>query len=279
MTILVQKKKDIKPILCAISCKKGDFMCNKDKKWYVSNYQNLDYIKSYQDRDFNVTKREVSFILDNIKLNKTDLVVDVCCAGGRHLHEFARRGYKNLIGIDLSKELLNYAQKISDNLEYPIKYFQRDMRNLKGLKAKIITNLFSSFGFFNEDSDNFAFFSSVYNALDENGYFVFELFLKPKCFDKKTWSEDGDSIILKEQRFDDTGMRLIRKTTVFDKNNNFLRSERISTMREFEHDELFREIQSAGFNIVSEYENYKGKKFIKGESKRLLIIATKKETS
>ncbi len=58
-----------------------------------------------------VTKREVAFIENIVSPKKEDLIVDVCCAGGRHLCEWAKHGYKNLVGMDLSSVLLDFARE------------------------------------------------------------------------------------------------------------------------------------------------------------------------
>ncbi len=244
--------------------------------WYVDNYRKLDYLKSYKDRDENVTKREVGFVEDIIKPDKKDMIVDVCCAGGRHLIEWANRGYEKLVGMDLSPVLLNYARRETIHKNLNVNYLERDMRDFEGLNPKIITCMFSSFGFFDDDKENYQFFKNAYNALQKEGFFVFDIFLK-QYFEgvKRNWSEDSEDIILKEEYYNSDKKRLIRKTIVFDKKNNYLRSERISNMREFEYYEIVEQIKNAGFEIYKEFENFKYSPFVEGKSKRLVIFAKK----
>ncbi len=150
------------------------------------------------------------------------------------------------------------------------------MRDFKGVSPNIITCLFSSFGFFEEDRDNYQFFKNSYAALQDGGYFILDIFLK-QYFDgiRKKWTEDSNDIVLKEEYYSVDKKRLIRKTIIFDKNNSYSRSERVSNMREFEYDEIINELKNAGFRIYSEFENFKYDTYKMGKSKRLVVIAKK----
>lgn len=248
----------------------------KEEAWYIKNYRNLDYVKSYRDRE-GKTRREIEFIEKIADLKKEDLIVDVCCADGRHLIELAKRGYSNLIGIDLSEVLLKYAQEKADREGANIKFIQRDMRDISGVRPKLITNLFSSFGFFEDDAENFEFFKNAYDALEPGGYFIIDLFLK-RYFEgiKRIFEEDDENIILKEEKYTNNQMRLIRKTIVLDKTKAYERSERVSSMREYEGHEILEAITEVGFAIESAYENFKYSPYNEG-SKRLVVVARRKE--
>jgi 2-polyprenyl-3-methyl-5-hydroxy-6-metoxy-1,4-benzoquinol methylase len=56
------------------------------------------------------TKAEVDFILEELNLPSTSLILDMGCGTGRHSIEFAKRGYQ-VTGVDISSAMLMEAVK------------------------------------------------------------------------------------------------------------------------------------------------------------------------
>jgi len=83
---------------------------NKNAETYSKTY-NLTYIE-----------RQLKFYLENFKGKR---ILDIGCGPGRDSNYFSNKGLE-VIGIDLSEELLKIARKNSPNSEFYI----RDMRNL-----------------------------------------------------------------------------------------------------------------------------------------------------
>ncbi|MBI5809336.1 MAG: class I SAM-dependent methyltransferase, partial [Ignavibacteriales bacterium] len=79
--------------------------------------------------------------------------------------------------FDLSKNLLNVAKRNCELKNIQANFFCADIRKVF-LKSKfdLITNLFTSFGYFESDKENFSFIQNAYELLKENGYYVLDYF-------------------------------------------------------------------------------------------------------
>ena len=76
-------------------------------------------------------------------------VLDLCCGPGRHSEDFARRGF-TVTGVDRSQFLLSKAQETGAAVEW----VQEDMRRFSRPETFHLTvNLFTSFGYFDEEGD------------------------------------------------------------------------------------------------------------------------------
>lgn len=109
------------------------------------------YLTLYQHRSDEQAEAEVEWIVDNLMANKESRVLDLCCGNGRHCRAFARRGIQS-IGLDRSLELLASACAQSGSNE---SYLCGDMRAVPLQRPfGLITNLFTSFGYFADESDD-----------------------------------------------------------------------------------------------------------------------------
>ena len=68
------------------------------------------------------TKSEVDFLIDQLKLQGNEKILDLACGYGRHSLELARRGY-DVTGIDITSEYIEYATGQAEK---------------EGLKAKLL---------------------------------------------------------------------------------------------------------------------------------------------
>lgn len=53
-------------------------------------------------------------------VKKDDVILDVGCGYGRTLNELYTKGYKNLIGIDFSKGMIERAKKINSDIDFRV---------------------------------------------------------------------------------------------------------------------------------------------------------------
>ena len=87
--------------------KKKAMKNHPDKNWYKK--WNLD-IKNMSWTE--KTKSQVNFIIDLLKLNGNEKILDLACGFGRHSLEIARRGF-SVVGVDITKEFIDDAAKNS----------------------------------------------------------------------------------------------------------------------------------------------------------------------
>lgn len=133
--------------------------------YWFENWFNEDYLTLYRHRDIADARRQISLILSTLQPTPAARILDLGCGEGRHLEILHQHGLQ-ATGIDLSPVLIEKGKSRFPHLGLAV----GDMRNVSG-KFDIILSLFTSFGYFDEDSENMAVFRSVSQALNPGGMY------------------------------------------------------------------------------------------------------------
>lgn len=186
-------------------------------EWWQS-YFDTQYLLEYEplfalERD----RREVARLIDLLGLPAGSRILDVPCGQGRHSHLLAEAGF-DVDGFDYSKELLARArQRGTGRL---LRYTRGDMRQLpeqwKGRFAAVV-NLFTSFGFFAEPSDDARVIHEFARVLEPGGALVWHGGNRDGVmarFLQRDWWKAGDGTLIAQERdFDPLSGRLTVYTT------------------------------------------------------------------
>jgi len=143
------------------------------KQWYEELFSN--YAESYEKEVFTTgTKGECDFIEQEIGFNKTLQLLDIGCGTGRHDIELAKRGY-NVVGVDLSNSMLAKAKENAVKANVAVDFRQTDARALKFKEEFGVVMMIceGSFPLMETDEMNFMILQGAYNALKQNGKFIF----------------------------------------------------------------------------------------------------------
>jgi len=242
-------------------------------EWYEEWFASEEYLTVYKHRDDSDAKILFDLISRNINAFNFHSVLDLPCGTGRHSVLFAENGFE-VTGVDLSAPLLNIGIERAKNLGLAIKFINEDMRNLSFRKKfDVVVNLFTSFGYFITDEENFGLFETAYRFLVKGGVFVFD-YLNPQFVkdNLKKYSVDiADGTKIEQIREIDDG-RVVKEIKIQGpgKNKRFFESVKL-----YESDVLLDELVKTGFTILNTYGSYTGEVFNKKDSKRLIIFAEK----
>lgn len=120
---------------------------------------------------------------------KDGLVLDLGCGTGRVTQLLAEKGY-DMIGVDVSEEMLNIAAGKREKSGLDILYLHQDMRafELYGT-VRAVVSVCDSVNYLLEDEDMVSCFKLVYNYLDLGGIFIFDFNTKHK------YEAIGDAVI------------------------------------------------------------------------------------
>lgn len=114
-------------------------------------------------------------------------LLDLACGQGRVTREFARRGAR-VVGVDISKALLDKARVVENGEPLAITYVHADVTSPGALSGEIFDGVVCNFGLSDID-DLDAALATVADGLRPTGWFVFSI-LHP-CF--PGWDEDAPS--------------------------------------------------------------------------------------
>ena len=195
---------------------------DKDNKWVGILLQRytllllgtcMKYLKNEEE-----AKEFIQQIVAFLKLPINSKVLDLACGKGRHAQMFCQHGMQ-VLGVDLSPNSIAAAKQLeNDKLSFSV----HDMREpIVGQKFDLIANLFTSFGYFDDQRDNQKAFDTFSGGLKIGGLLVVDFFnptyvlanLMPsetvECqgisFRIKRWSEEG--YLYKSIEFTDQGFQ------------------------------------------------------------------------
>lgn len=151
-------------------------MSAKPKKESWETLFDEKYLNTYIDTVTpELTAQQIPFLLEQLQIKKGDEILDLACGYGRHTIELARRGYK-ATGFDFSKHFIALAKKEAREQNVSADFIQGDMRSLPFVNQfDVIINMFTSFGYFDDENDNARVLGQVSRALRPDGKFLIDL--------------------------------------------------------------------------------------------------------
>ena len=140
----------------------------KEKEWFEHWFDTPFYHILYDYRNDDEARYFMGNLVDYLKLLKGDKILDLPCGKGRHALFLYEQGFKTT-GADLSVNSIEHARQFEkQDLSFNI----HDMRDpLKG-SYDAIFNLFTSFGYFNQETTNIKVLKNFKNGLLPGGHIV-----------------------------------------------------------------------------------------------------------
>jgi len=246
----------------------------RKKEWYENIFDDMgaDWEAIVNARD---TEREAHFIESIV--SKRGLALDLCCGTGRHSIALCRRGW-NIIGVDLSKNLLAIAKKRMKTAKVIFHLVRADMRFLpfRAVVFSTVLNMFTSFGYLPSESEDALSLLEINRILRRKGKFLLDLANRDhviKGFHERDWAEFEPFYMLERRTLDLKSSRLASQWTLIQKNTGHTRSiqhsVRLFTLARIEH-----LLNKAGLAIEKVHGGYDGQKFTT-EASRMIILAEK----
>ena len=238
--------------------------------WFADWFNSPYYHILYKDRD----EREAQHFIDNLvaylQIKKENKLIDIACGKGRHATYFNSLGF-DVVGLDLSPNSIAYAK---ENENKTLQFLEYDMREVyQKNNFDIATNLFTSFGYFEKDSDEKKAINAMASNLKTGGFLIID-FMNVKMVIA--------NLVLKEQKTIDGITFNIRRKV---ENNYIIKDIKIIDGEIKEH---FQEkvkaitlanysefITTAGLKIIDIFGNYKLEDFNAITSDRLILICKK----
>ena len=255
----------------------GESMWSAPSDWY-GNYFGEEYLDDYSDYFTREREmEEVNQILSILSLEPGSSILDLCCGQGRHCIELAKRGY-SVVGIDLSGYLLNLAEERAYREEVEARFLRCDMREIPFTdEFDAVINIFTSFGFLEDESEDQKVVQAVSRALKSGGLFLMDVVNRDwllNNYTAKSWRrEDGEVLLLTERRFDPlTSRNLVHIERLLPGGG---KEEKYESVRLYSAHELVSMLGKEGLETVSIYGGLDKEKFRK-DSFRIVVHARKR---
>lgn len=226
-----------------------------------------DYLRIYQHRDETEAERVVDLIARFVAGREIRAVLDLGCGAGRHSRLLCERWWT--VGLDLSPALLKIAKR-----EMPdAPYVRADMRELPFAADSfdLVVNLFTSFGYFEDDRENQRVLVCVHDSLRSGGILVIDFLNASQVrtnlvpYDERV--ENGITIeqtraISADDRFVEKRIRLRERG-----------KEYIERVRLLTASDLERMLETAGFSVETRAGDYGGGQWADASPRTILFAS------
>ncbi|MCA6078027.1 methyltransferase domain-containing protein [Fulvivirga sedimenti] len=219
---------------------------------------NAMYLKTDADvvEDQKITATEVSLFTEITKISANDAVLDMACGQGRHLIELARRGYKNLNGIDRSRYLIQRGRNISRKEQLPVTFREGDVRKLpyQTDSFDLVTILGNSFGYFESTDDDARIIKEVFRCLKPNGQFLIDVsdgeYIR-NHFAPRSWEWiDSKHFVCRERTLASDNERLISREVITHTDKGVI-VDQFYAERLYTRESLRNLLDSVGFSDIT----------------------------
>lgn len=242
--------------------------------WYEEWFWSDAYTVVYDHRDEEEAERLVDLIERELDPVPQAHILDIGCGRGRHARTLARRGYR-VTGIDLSEYAIEEAraEAAAEGLDAITSFQVGDMREpICETCADGIVNLFTSFGYFEDDAENQQALAAVAAALRPGGWFLQDFLNAPLVADSlgSSTRETEGGLTIHQRRWIENG-RVNKKITIEhdEGTDTFHESVRLYTL-----DDLKEMYVAVGLTLVELFGDYDGADYTP-DSPRLLLHARK----
>lgn len=242
-------------------------------------HEDDDFWETFRDYLFppekiDAASDEVDHLLELIPIESGAPILDIPCGVGRHAVELAARGYR-VTGVDATQAYLTEARDRARNTDGQVDFLRRDMREFRQDETfDVILNLYTSFGYFAERTEDTLALQNFYRSLKQGGTLVMSLTSKEILageFQARTWTEMDDVYILEEHEITDNWNWIENRWIIC--RDDGLREFDVSH-RLYSAHELVEMVAAAGFSDATVYGDLEGSEYDQ-DAERLLVVAQK----
>jgi len=241
-------------------------MQKETENWFTSWFDTPYYHILYQDRDFEEAQTFMKKITKSLALKKGQSILDLACGKGRHAINLNNLGY-DVTGVDLSPASILYAKDFENKT---LHFDVHDMCKPYPKKFDAVFNLFTSFGYFEKEEDNYRTITAIKANLKEGGKAVLDFmnvdYTIKTLIEKET--KTVNKITFHLHRYVKDGY-IFKDISFIDNKENYLFTEKVKALTK---EDFMAYFKKAGIELIDTFGNYKLDPFILESSPRLILI-------
>lgn len=220
----------------------------------------------YKDRDATEAQVFMHNLTNYLNLPEGGTILDLACGKGRHSRYLNAIGY-DVTGIDLSVNSIAYAKQFENNR---LRFEVHDMCKPYPKRFDAVFNLFTSFGYFEDDGDNLKTIQAIKANLNATGFGVID-FMNTDYVIANLVPEDNktvDGITFNQKRYVQDGY-IIKDINFEADGKAFSFQEKVKAFILADFESLF---SAAGVHLLDIFGDYKLRKFDVTTSERLVMV-------
>ncbi|MFD0860950.1 class I SAM-dependent methyltransferase [Sungkyunkwania multivorans] len=236
------------------------------KNWYTSWFDTPYYHILYKDRDHKEAHQFMDVLTNYLNLPEQAKVLDLACGKGRHSIYLNQLGY-DVIGADLSPSSIEYAKQFENDT---LHFVEHDMCVPLGAQFDAIFNLFTSFGYFENEEDNLNALKAIKCDLSDDGFAVIDFmnveYVIAHLVPEEVKTVEGINFYLK--RFVADG-HIVKEIRFNIDGDDFFFTEKVKALTLEDFQKYF---EQANIDLLDIFGDYKLNKFDADTSQRLVMI-------
>jgi D-alanine-D-alanine ligase len=239
----------------------SDLEAHLPAEWWRKLF-NAYYVKTDGDVVENAenTRREVDFIVAAAAVQPHSQILDLCCGQGRHCLELARRGFKNVTGIDRSRYLVRLAKRRAQAERLQAVFKEGDARNPRLPEASLdcVAVMGNSFGYFSNKQDDEKVLAAVGKILRPSGQLVLDITdggYMADHFERRSWEWiDEHHFVCRERSLSADRDRLISREVIVHDEMGVL-ADQFYAERLYTRESITTLLEKIGFRNVRHHGN------------------------
>ncbi len=236
------------------------------ENWYTSWFDTPYYHILYKNRDYKEAGLFMKNLTSFLNLHKNDEVLDLACGKGRHAKYLNELGF-NVTGVDLSPKSIAFAKQYENS---SLHFEEHDMCLPYPKKFDAVFNLFTSFGYFENEEDNLRTIKAIKAELKPNGFAVIDFlnaeYVKRNLVPSETKTIDNITFHINRSIVDGYIIKNIRFQY---EHEDFSFQERVKAITLLDFQNCFKE---AELNLLHCFGDYQLNNFDEETSQRLILI-------
>jgi SAM-dependent methyltransferase len=198
-------------------------------QWFENWFNTPYYHILYKNRDDQEAHRFIDNLVRIFDINPTHSVLDVACGKGRFARYLSQVGCE-VVGIDISSENIHHASRLVTN---KLKFVRGDMRMMEfPPRFDFVLNMFTSFGYFDNENDNINSVKRMVSALRPGGFLILDFFNTEKVLTELPVSHkiEVDGIEFSIFKYTE-GKYIVKDISFINENESYHFQERVQALR------------------------------------------------
>lgn len=245
-------------------------MAQQEDEWFSTWFDSPYYHILYNNRDLLEAHQFMDRLLAYLHPKPHARILDLACGQGRHSIYINQKGF-DVTGIDLSAKSIAYARQFaSGRLHFDV----HDMRQVyKPAHFDFILNLFTSFGYFNNETENVVALAATVKSLKPGGKLVIDFMNTDKVISNLVAMEEKEvqGINFRITRGVENGF-VVKTIRFADGEREYQFEERVRALREEDFRAYFSMVR---LRLVEVFGDYTLNPFGREESDRMIFVLKK----
>jgi D-alanine-D-alanine ligase len=230
--------------------------------WWKRIFNSM-YLKTDGDvvEDDGITSFELDLFTRILELNPDHVILDLACGQGRHALGLARRGFKQVYGLDRSHFLINRARQANNTENLKVKFREGDARKLPYAADTFdaVLILGNSFGYFESLEDDLKILQEVFRVMKPDGKFLLDLadgtYLR-NHFSQRSWEWlDKFHFVCRERSLSADKERLISREVITHTRKGVI-TDQFYAERLYSRESITDLIKKAGYSTIELHDDY-----------------------